>query len=840
VTAKLEIFWNLNSTEVLKKLETSTSGLAIGEAQNRLSLYGPNILKPKKRFTAFLIFITQFKSPIILILILAAGLSFFLKDPSDAVIILSIVMISSILGFWQEFKATATINKLLETIRIKVNVLRDNRDTEIPLEEIVPGEIIILNAGDIIPADCLIIESEDLFVNESTLTGETYPSEKQEGILFLETPVSKRTNCLFMGTNVVSGTGKAVVVNTGKSTEFGKISERLNLKSPETEFEHSIKRFGYFLMEVTTVLVIVIFAINIFLKRPFLDSFLFSLALAVGLTPQLLPAIISVNLARGAKRLAEIKVVVKHLSSIENFGSMNVFCSDKTGTLTEGIMNFNSAIDIFGIKSDKVLFYAYINAFYEKGFVNPIDETIRNLKEFDLSKHLKLDEIPYDFIRKRLSILVSSENNNIMITKGAFDNILEICSHSESENGVLIKIEEVKDKIKKIFEDYSNQGLRTLGIAYKNIGRNSSIAKENESEMIFLGFLTFEDKPKEGISETISELKKLGVILKIITGDNIKVAANMAKKAGLQNPKIITGSELNKIIDEALLKIVNDIGVFAEVEPNQKERIIIALKKAGNVVGYMGDGINDASALHASDVSISVNGAADIAKESADIVLLDKDLRVLSKGIKEGRAIFSNTLKYIYMATSANFGNMFSMAGASLFLSFLPLLPKQILLTNLMTDFPEMTIAIDNVDKEMSDVPRRFNMKFIRNFMLTFGLISSIFDFATFGILLLLMHASTEQFRTGWFLESVISAAIIVLAIRTRRSIFKSKPGKYLLVSTLLILAVTLFLPYTSLGTIFGFEPLPLTFILVLAVILISYIIVVEIVKKIFYKKVRY
>ena len=767
-------------------------------------------------------------------------MSFFLKDPSDAAIILSIVLISSILGFWQEFKATTTINKLLETIRIKVNVLRDNKDVEIPLEKIIPGDIIILNAGDIIPADCLIIESEDLFVNESTLTGETYPSEKKAGILPPETPISKRTNCLFMGTNVVSGTGKAAVVNTGKSTEFGKISERLKLRPPETEFEHSIKRFGYFLMEITTVLVIVIFAVNIFLKRPFLDSFLFSLALAVGLTPQLLPAIISVNLARGAKRLADLKVVVKHLSSIENFGSMNIFCSDKTGTLTEGIMYLNSATNMNVIKSDKVLFYAYINAFYETGFVNPIDETIRAYKGFELSGYQKLDEIPYDFIRKRLSILVSSENNNIIITKGAFDNILDVCSLSESENGVLIKIEEVKDKIQKIFKDYSNQGLRTLGIAYKSISEGSSITKEDENEMIFLGFLTFEDKPKDGIVETISELKKLGVSLKIITGDNKEVAANIAKKIGLQNLKIITGSELYKMIDEALLKIVNEADVFAEVEPNQKERIIIALKKAGNVVGYMGDGINDASALHASDVSISVNSAADVAKQTADIVLLEKDLRVLSKGIKEGRAIFANTLKYIYMATSANFGNMFSMAGASLFLPFLPLLPKQILLTNLLTDFPEMTIATDNVDKEMADVPRRFNMKFIRNFMLTFGLISSIFDFATFGILLLVMHATTEQFRTGWFLESVISASIIVLAIRTRRPIFKSKPGKYLLIATFMILAVTLSLTYTPLSIIFGFKPLPFTFILVLAAIVISYIIVVEIAKKIFYKRIRF
>jgi len=551
---EFENFWNLDSWKLLKKLKTSTYGLTDTEAKNRLSIYGFNILKPKKKFDAFSLFISQFKSPIILILIFAACLSFFLKDLSDGTIILSIVLVSSILGFWQEFKATNTINKLLETIRINVNILRDSWDIEVPLEETVPGDIIILNAGDIIPADCLIIESGDLFVNESTLTGETYPAEKKAGVLSFETPISKRTNCLFMGTSVVSGTGKAVAVNTGKKTEFGKISERLKLKHPETEFENSIKRFGYFLMEITTILVILIFAVNIFLKRPFLESFLFSLALAVGLTPQLLPTIISVNLARGAKRLADLKVIVKRLPSLENFGSMNIFCSDKTGTLTEGIMNLNSATNIDGNRGDKVLFYAYVNSFYETGFVNPIDEAIRSTNEFDLSGYKKLGEIPYDFIRKRLSVLVLSEIENIIITKGSFSSIIKICSYAETEDGKVIELEKVKNKIQKIFRDYSSQGLRTIGIAYKNIDRNEIIKKEDESDMVFLGFITFEDKPKEGIAETIERLKKLKVSLKIITGDNKIVAANVAKKTGLQNPKVITGSDLNKISDEALLK----------------------------------------------------------------------------------------------------------------------------------------------------------------------------------------------------------------------------------------------------------------------------------------------
>ncbi len=852
-------FWNVETDTLLTQLNTSRNGLSTEEAEDRTGIYGRNLLKPQKRFSTVVLFLSQFKSPIILILLAAAILSFFLKDVSDGTIILSIIIISGGLGFWQEFRAANAVKKLLETISVNVNVLRDGSDIEIPLEEVVPGDIIIFNAGDIVPADCRILQSRDLFVNESTLTGETYPVEKNpdSGILPAELPISKRINSLFMGTNVVSGTGHAVAVKTGKNTEFGKVSEKLKLRPAETEFEHSIKRFGYFLMEVTTILVIAIFAFNMFLKRPFLDSFLFAMALAVGLTPQLLPAIISVNLSRGSKKLADLKVIVKRLSSIENFGSMNIICSDKTGTLTEGVMQLDSAMGIDGKKSNKTSFYAYINSYYETGFVNPIDEAIRNSLKFDLTGYEKIDEIPYDFIRKRLSILVTvqrdksvlkdkddksnkksqtgKEDKNLLITKGSFKNILDVCSYAETPEVEIVEIDRIKDNLQKTFESYSNDGLRVISLAYKET--DSGGTRESESGMIFLGFITFMDNLKQGISETVKDLKSLGITLKIITGDNKIVAACIAEKAGLTEPKILIGQDLLKISDEALVKQVSSIDLFAEIEPNEKERIIIALKKAGNVVGYMGDGVNDASALYAADVSISVNSAADVAKEAADIVLLEKDLEVLVDGVREGRAIFANTLKYVYMATSANFGNMFSMAGASLFLPFLPLLPKQILMTNLLTDFPEMTIATDNVDREMVTAPRKFNMKFIRNFMLIFGLISSIFDYATFGVLLLIMHSTQVQFRTGWFLESVISAAVIVLAVRTRRPFFKSKPGKYLLIATLVIVAVTVAIPYTPLGAVFGFQPLPVYFLLVILLILVLYIGTVELVKRTFYKK---
>jgi Mg2+-importing ATPase len=835
-----QAFWSVSLTEMLENLETKREGLTNQEAQKRLALFGSNLLKPKKRSDSLTLLVSQFKSPIILILFFATGLSFFLHDRADAFIILSIVIISGLLGFWQERGASNAVEKLLSIVQIKANVMRDSTATEIPVENIVPGDIVILNAGDIIPGDGLIQECKDLFVDEAMLTGETFPVEKMAAVLPAETLLGQRTNVLWMGTHVVSGSATALIIHTGKETEFGKVSERLKLRPQETEFEHGIRRFGYFLLEVTLILVVGIFAINVYLSRPVLDSFLFSLALAVGLTPQLLPAIISINLSHGAKRMAQKKVIVKRLSSIENFGSMNIICSDKTGTLTEGVVHLQSALDVDCDPSEKVLFQAYINAFFETGFKNPIDEAIRNHKQFDLQGYVKQDEIPYDFLRKRLSIVVSHGDSHLMVTKGALQNVLDACSTIENKNGQVVGINTALDQIMKHFEEFSNKGYRTLGVAYRNIGSDSRINKDFESDMTFSGFLILTDPPKPNILETITGLRSLGVVLKIITGDNHLVAANVSQQMGLKNTKILTGHDLTHLSDAALMKEAGGVDVFAEIEPNQKERIILALKKAGNVVGYMGDGINDASALHVADVGISVDSAVDVAKDAADIVLLEKGLDVLVQGVREGRTTFANTLKYVFMATSANFGNMFSMAGVSLILPFLPLLPKQILLTNLLTDFPEMTIATDNVDKEMVNYPRRWDIKAIRKFMITFGIVSSMFDFLTFGLLLLVLHATQIEFRTGWFLESVISASLIVLVIRSRKPFFKSQPGRYLLIATLSIFIVTMILPYTPVASIFGFSPLPVTFLLSIGLIVLIYIFTAEIVKKIFYKRVKF
>jgi len=831
-------FWSLSPVRLLSFLHTSKEGLTQAEAQRRLTAAGTSKLVGGRHGDSLALLVRQFKSPIILILLFAAGLSSFLSDASDALIILSIILVSALLGFWQEHGAANAVQKLLAMVQVTVVVLRNGRQTEVAADQVVPGDILILSAGGSIPADCLILDSKDLFVDEAMLTGETYPAEKCPGLLPSDTPLSCRTNALFMGTHVVSGSGQVLVVRTGAATEFGQVSQRLRLRPPETEFERGIRRFGYLLMEVTLLLVITIFAINVYLARPVLESFLFALALAVGLTPQLLPAIISINLAHGAKRMAERKVIVKRLASIENFGSMNVLCADKTGTLTEGVVHLHGALDIQGKPSEKVLHYACVNACFETGFVNPIDQALKTMPGQDVARYTKLDEEPYDFVRKRLSILVASTGGHVMITKGALTSVVNVCARVQTEDGQMAGIESMRDEIQRRLEEFSLQGLRVLGIAYKEVGPATRISKQDETDMTFLGFLMFADPPKAGVDVALRQLRDLGVAVKIITGDNRLVAASISQRVGLDGRCLLTGAELRSMTNQALLNRVNEVDLFAEVEPNQKDRIILALKKAGNVVGLIGDGINDASALHAADVGISVDSAVDVAKEAADIVLLEKDLAVLEEGVREGRRTFANTLKYVFMATSANFGNMFSMAGASLFLTFLPLLPKQILLTNLLTDIPEMTIATDRVDKELTACPRRWDIKFIQKFMMTFGLISSVFDYATFGALILILHADTAQFRTGWFMESVISAAAVVLIIRTRRPFFQSRPGRYLVMATGAVAVVTLLIPYLPLGSAFGFRPLPLPFFILLAGIVGAYILAAELAKKAFYARV--
>jgi Mg2+-importing ATPase len=832
-----EPYWSLRADEVVRLLQAQPEGLATEEAGKRQAEAAGLRLRPRRDIRPLLFLLSQFRSPITLLLLFAATVSYFLSDPTDALIILGIILVSALLGFWQEHGAAKAVAALLALVRVTASVWRDRRLVEVPLDDVVPGDVVDLSAGSSIPGDALLLESKDLFVDEAALTGESYPTEKATGVVPAAAAVQERTNCVFMGTHVVSGHAKAVIVHIGRETEFGRLAGHVMLRPPETEFERGVRRFGYFLLEVTLLLVFAIFAINVYLNRPVLDSFLFAMALAVGLTPQLLPAILSVNLAHGAKRMAHERVIVKRLAAIENFGSMTVLCSDKTGTLTEGAMRLEGALDLEGRHSERVSAYAYLNAVHETGFVNPLDQALREQATCDVSDYRKLDEVPYDFLRKRLSILVGSPTTHLLIAKGAVEPLLNLCTQAQRPDGTTVPLEAVRATIERQVESRQRQGLRILGLAIRDVGAARHIDQRHETDMTFLGLVVFADPVKSGITDTIASLRRLGVALKIITGDHRLVAAHVSEQVGIDHGRLLTGRELRAMTDDALGQRVNDVDVFAEVEPHHKNRIILALKRAGHVVGYMGDGINDAPALHAADVGISVDRAVDVAKEAADIVLLEKNLAALAEGVREGRTTFANTLKYVFMATSANFGNMFSMAGASLFLPFLPLLPKQILLTNFLTDIPEMTIATDRVDAELIDRPRRWDIGFIRRFMLTFGLVSSLFDYLTFGALLWLLGAAPEQFRTGWFIESVISASVIVLVIRTRRPFFESRPGRHLALATAAVAAVTILLPSLPIATSLGLTPMPRSFLLVLTFILLAYVAAAEIVKRWFYAR---
>lgn len=835
-------YWNLPASELRVELHSSPEGLSTGEARKRLQQTGPNVIKPHRHDTALQSFISQFTSPLVLILIFAAIVSAIAGEWTDATIVVIIVIASALLSFVQEYSAGQAVEKLRAQVAIKASVWREGKEQTIPADEIVPGDVVLLSAGSLIPADGIVLEAKDFYVSQAVLTGETFPVAKKPGTVDENAALAERTNSVFMGTSVRSGTAWALIVQTGKETEFGEIAERLTLRPPATEFEHGIRKFGTLLTKVMTVLVLAVFIINIVLHKPAMDSLLFAIALAVGIAPELLPAIISINLSKGALAMAKCGVIVRRLNSIENLGSMDILCTDKTGTLTLGVVHLDGAMDSEGFPSDEVKDWAYLNAAFQTGMKNPLDEAILAQPHSEAAGIAKLDEIPYDFIRKRLSVVVDSSSGGqvqpLLITKGAFENVLEVCSRIRKNSSEELLDPERKKKIEALYTEWSSQGYRVLGVAVRDVERKTSYkAEEDEREMIFAGFLLFFDPPKPDVIQTLEALKKFGVHVKIITGDNHLVAKHVAQIVGLPADRVITARQMKDMRDEALWHLAERTSIFAEVDPNQKERIILALRKMGHVVGYMGDGINDAPALHAADVGISVDQAVDVAKEAADFVLLQHDLDVLLAGIKEGRRTFANTLKYIFTTTSANFGNMLSMAGASLFLPFLPLLAKQILLNNFLSDFPAMGIPGDNVDDELVERPHRWNIRFIRDFMIIFGLVSSIFDYATFGLLLLVMHASEQQFQTGWFIESLLTELVIALVVRTRKPFYRSRPGRMLWMLTLAVSAVTLAVPYLPFSHFLGFTPLPAWIMAVLVGLTVLYIVAAEIAKKIFYSR---
>jgi Mg2+-importing ATPase len=827
-------FSSIPIQELFVQLQSSEKGLSSAIATERTKEQAQFFKVESRRKKELKLLARQFINPLVLLLVIAVVLSAVLGESSDSLIILFILVATALLGFWQEANAGRAMEKLRNMIAVTHTVLRDGQPSQLLTQQIVPGDIIILDAGDIIPADCRIVRSNELYVNESSLTGESFPVEKIIGEVLDNLSLNKKYNCLWQGTNVISGTATAIVVQVGNETVFGKMSHSL-VQTTETAFEKGIKHFGFFLLRITVTLSLVILLANLYFKKPFFDSVLFSLALAVGMAPELLPAIMTFAMSAGAKRMLKKKVIVKKLSSIFNFGEVNVLCTDKTGTITEGNVIVKNIVDVQGNPNDQTRLYAFLNATFQNGFANPIDQAIASLN-ISINGFQKLNEVPYDFIRKRLSVAVKKDQQRFFITKGAFSNVLDVCDYTDNANGDTEPMNEgIRKNLQDAFVSYSQQGYRVLGLSYKKIEADK-ITKDDENKMIFLGFILLEDPLKESTLSSIRRLEQLLINVKIITGDNRFAAAHAAQKIGMKDPVIITGEEIDKLYPEAFIVKAKATNIFAEVEPRQKERIIKALQKSNLIVAYIGDGINDVAAINAADIGLSTSNAVDVAKEAADFVLLEKDLSVLADGIHEGRRSFVNSMKYILITTGATFGNMFSVAGASLFLPFLPMLPKQILLTNLITDLPFLTIASDHVDDEQLLRPGKWDLEMIRNFMITFGLHSSVFDFITFYVLYVYFRLSGSPFQTGWFLESAITEILILFIIRTKKSFIKSRPGKWLLITALVAIGITAYLPISPFAALLGFSVAHIQQVIAISLILLVYVITADLLKVIFFR----
>jgi Mg2+-importing ATPase len=830
-------YWNADSTTLISDLGSSANGLTSAQAAATLSRVGQNTLAASKQTSSIRLLARQFLSPIVLILVGATILSGILGDWTDAIIILAIILLSGLLGFFQERGAGRAITALLAVVEIKVNLLRDGTVQEIPISQVVPGDVANLSAGDLVPGDAIVLTSNGLQLDESALTGETFPVLKSPGVIAANAALNERTNSVFLGTHVASGSGSVLVVGTGKSTQIGQVSAQLSTASPRTGFEKGLTSFGLLLTRIMVVIVVVIFIVNILLHRGWIDSILFSLALAVGLTPQLLPTIVSISLAQGARVIARHRVIVRKLDAIEDFGSMSIFCSDKTGTMTQGTVVLDAATDITGKPSASVARLCYIDASLQVGMSNPIDDAIIAGAKCDISMVTKLAELPYDFNRRRLSVMVQDGSGDpILISKGALDAVLQVSTSALGPDGTVVPIKTVQGSVQKQFLDLSNQGYRVLGVATRTMKGAKTAVLTDEAQMTLVGFVTFADPAKPDAAATLEALAANGVSVRMLTGDNRLVAAHIAKQVGLDTTIVLTGTDIDALDDIHLALKAPDVAVFAELNPIQKQRIVSALRKTGQTVGYMGDGINDSPALHAADVGISVDSAVAVAKEAASIVLLDKDLGVLLDGMQQGRRTFANTMKYIFMTSSASFGNVLSMAIAAVVLPFLPLLASQILLVNLLTDLPSTFIATDSVDAAQLRRPQHWNVKLIRNYMLVFGPLSSLFDLATFAVLEWGFHAGSHEFRTAWFVGSVMTAVTALYVLRTRRPFFRSRPSKWLLMASSVVVIIAFAIPYLPVAATLGFVPLSLPLLGILVGITFVYLASNELVKRFFWK----
>jgi Mg2+-importing ATPase len=825
-------YWALGAADLARRLESSAAGLSAADAAGRLRKHGPNQLQHRRHLSRLAVLGRQLGSPLLLLLVFAAGASAATGEWIDAAIVLAIVVASVVIGYSREYSAEAAAAALRVRLRAKSTVLRDGRPEQVAVEEVVPGDVILLSAGSLVPADGVILEATDFFVSEAVLTGESFPVHKQPGALDAATELRQRTNCVFLGTNVRSGSARCLVAATGTATEFGRIARRLTLRPPETEFDRGIRRFGYLLTSAMLIMVLAVFVGNVLVGRPPIETLLFSVALAVGLSPELLPAILNVNLARSAKAMAHRGVLVRRLNAIENLGSMDVLCTDKTGTITEGVVQLEGAYGPRGEPGGDVLELAGWNAALETGIGSALDEAITSAAKPVLAEHRKLGEIPFDFVRKRVTVVVQVADGARLVMKGAFEPVLEVCTRLPDGSALTAA---ARADLRQRFERWSTRGLRVLAVAARPVSAKSSYSRDDECDMTFVGYLTFLDRPKEGVADAIAGLAALGVSVKLITGDSGLVARHVSTLVGLRADRMLTGRELDELHDEALWRAAETTDLFAEVDPNQKERIILSLKKMGHVVGFLGDGVNDAPAMHAADTSLSVEQAVDVAREAADFVLMERGLDVIRRGIEEGRRTFANTLKYVLMTTSANLGNMVSMAAASLFLPFLPLTAGQILLNNLLSDIPAIGIADDEVDRELVERPRRWDMGFIGRFMIDFGMLSSAFDLLTFGILLGVFRARPEVFRTSWFVESLLTELVIALVVRTRRPFFRSRPGRVLLTATIALVPIALAIPYAPYAGLFGFVALPGLLVVTIAAVTVLYVGATEMLKQRFY-----
>jgi P-type Mg2+ transporter len=827
-------YWSRDAGEVLAAMGTGIRGLTAAAAEEELRRHGANTVVEQAGASTFRLLWRQFESPLVLILIFGALMSLALRDWVEASIILAIVIGSTLLGFAQEYRANTAVAALCGRLALTVQVVRDGALRTIAASALVPGDVVRLAAGNRVPADGLVLEAKDFLVSEASLTGESFPVEKRPGTLALGTPLAARTNCVFLGTSVRSGTASVIVMETGRATAFGAVAARLQARATETEFLRGVRDFGILLMRVMVAMVFFVLALNQWLGRPVLDSLLFAVALAVGITPELLPSIISITLARGARGMARRGVIVRRLEALEDLGAMDVLCTDKTGTLTEGVIALDSAVDADGRESVEVLQLAYLNAAFETGIDNPLDAAIvaaGQRARLDAAGYRKIDEIPYDFIRKRLTIVVADEGNaggHLVITKGAFATMLAVCAVDPA----------LRERLETYYREKSAQGFRVLALATKRVAAAASYGREDERGMEIAGLLLFFDPPKADAGKTLRDLAALGIQLKVITGDNRHVAAHVAGAVGIDSTAMLTGEQIGAMKDESLWHLAERTALFVEVDPQQKERVVRALQRIGHTVGYLGDGINDAPSLHAADVGISVDKAVDVARESADVVLLRPDLDVLCRGVRDGRAAFANTLKYIAITTSANFGNMVSMALATPLLPFLPLAAKQILLNNFLSDLPSMAICTDKVDAEHTSRAQRWNVAEVRRFMIVFGLVSTAFDLLTFALLLHAFDADEPTFQTAWFIVSLLTELAVLLVLRTRVPAFRSTPSVLLVASTVAVGVIALALPFTGpLARALGFVPLAWPLLLASVLVVGAYVVTTEIAKAAYYRR---